>query len=240
MFYNVHAYLAEKFFNSKDSLLIIGSFLPDIAITKIFEWDKGLHGKENANQFIKFLQKEEPQFDFLGKGVLAHCIVDDYSHLEYAGGTGFAYQNNKKLAALIKRYYKVDDTLALKKAHNFIEIGVDISLLNDYPQIYSEVNEALENTNKLKISQVLGKYFNMDSQKIHTATKIYFELITKNDLTIKESWILLWKDLSKMMKLNDIKDEEIQLLIDEGVNIVKNTYKDYLNFCVTDGSKFIK
>jgi len=240
MFYNTHAHIATKLFNSNNNLLIIGSILPDIAITKIFDWDHGLHGKDKGYELIDYIKKEDRSFEFLGKGVLAHSIVDDFAHHDYRGGKGFAYQNNQKLASLCKEYYEVDDLMALKKAHNYIESAVDICLLQDYSNMQNEVSKALKKTDFKKLSVFLGKYLKLDSQKFYQASELYFNMVTKNDLNKRAGWVLFWQDLNKMMSLKAIENAQIETLINEGLSIVKDTYKDFLDYSVSEGKAFIK
>ena len=57
MFHNTHVYLATRLYKSYDNLLMLGAFLPDIAITKIIQWEGGLHGKKATLMFKKFTQK---------------------------------------------------------------------------------------------------------------------------------------------------------------------------------------
>ena len=179
MFYNAHAYVASKLHKLEDSLLLIGSILPDIAITKIIDWDNGLHGKENAKNFIKFIQEEKPNYLFLGKGVYTHCILDDVSHLKYRGGVGYAYQNNEEISELVGQYYNEDKETAKRKAHNYIESCVDILLLKDHPEMQSLVEQALERTDLNELSVLLSSYFKIDEEKFKQAISQYFNLITE-------------------------------------------------------------
>lgn len=96
MFHHTHSYLASKLYKSQDPFLLLGSILPDIAVTKIIKWTGGLHGKRSVNKFTKFINKN-PGYDWLLKGVIAHNVIDDFTHKNYKGETGYAFQNNQEL-----------------------------------------------------------------------------------------------------------------------------------------------
>ena len=239
MFYNAHAYVASKLYKSEDSLLLIGSILPDIAVMKIIDWGNGLHGKENAKKFIEFLQEEFPNYIFLGKGVYAHSVLDDISHLGYRGGVGYTYQNNKELVELIGQYYNEDEDMAKRKAHNYIESGVDILLLKEHPGMQSLVEQALESLDLNELSALLGAYFKIDKKQFEKAISQYFNVLTKNDLRKESNWIFFWKDLNKIMGLKDIEDTKIKILLDKSIDITKDTYKDFLQYSITEGLREI-
>ena len=160
MFYNTHAYLASKLYRSGEALLLIGSILPDIAITKIITWDKGLHGKENFESFFKLIEKKYPEYEFLKKGILAHNIIDDFTHKDYPGGTGYAFQNNKELIKLLIEYYEITRKRAKVLAHNYIESAVDIYLLKDHPEI-ANFRQMLELKKRLFNDFNIEEFFSM-------------------------------------------------------------------------------
>ncbi len=239
MFYNAHAYVASKLHKSEDNLLLIGSILPDIAIMKIIDWDNGLHGKENTRNFIKFIQEENPNYLFLGKGVYTHCILDDVSHLKYHSGVGYAYQNNEELSELVGEYYNEDKEMAKRKAHNYIESGVDILLLKENPEIQGLVEQAFEKVDLDELSVLLSLYFKIDKEKFKQTISQYFNLITKNDLRNKDNWIFFWEDLNKIMGLKKIEETKIKTLLDKSIDLTKDTYKDFLHYSITEGLKEI-
>jgi len=239
MFYNAHAYVASKLYKSEDSLLLIGSILPDIAITKIIDWGNGLHGKENAKTFVKFIQEERPGYLFLGKGVYAHCILDDVSHLKYRDGIGYAYQNNEELSEFVGQYYNEDKEMAKRKAHNYIESGVDILLLKEHPEIQGLVEQAMEKIDVNELSALLSSYFKIDNEKFKMAISQYFDIVTKHDLRNKDNWIFFWEDLDKAMGLKNIEDIKIKTLLDKSIDLTKNTYRDFLHYSIAEGLKEI-
>lgn len=238
MFYNAHVFIAEKLYSSNDPLLITGSILPDIAITKIFDWNKtGLHGKENVKNFYNFILKNFPEFEKLALGVLAHNILDDFSHNNYSKNIGYAYQNNQQLINKVSRYYESDKELTERKAHNFIETGVDILMLKDFPNIQNDLEKSLAAIDSNQLCKLFEKYFDIKKTKALESIKEYYSLITEKDLSIKTNWIFLWKKLNRMMGLKNITDQEILDLIDTGIETIRDTYKDFISYSITTGRR---
>lgn len=232
MFFNTHAFVAEKTYNSKSNLLVIGSILPDIAITKIIGWEEGLHGVENANKFAGFLIKNNPSLKDLGKGVLSHCVLDDYSHIDYNGKAGYAYQNNKELVKLVKKFYKIDRKSAEVKAHNYIESAVDILLLKKNPNIENEIKKSINELDKPQTIKTVSKYFKIKNNKLEVAMETYFNLMIKNNLSNITGWLTFWEDLEEAMNLRKITDQQKMELLNLSISIVAPSYEEFINFAI--------
>lgn len=236
MLHNVHVYIASNLYPTKEELLILGSFIPDIAVTGIIKWEGGLHGKESVDSFFRFIQ-ENPAFLNLYKGIYIHNIVDDFTHKNYHGETGFAYQNNKELARLVKKFYGLNDKDAEGKAHNYIESGVDILLLKEHPEVAEQIRKVVNQIDKQKLAGLLGSYFDIDKEKFLKALSEFFALFTKYDFSLEDNWALFWRELEELLSLKDIGTEKRKILLAKSTQMVKNTYQDFLEYAISEGSK---
>lgn len=134
--FHTHLDFGSKLYESQDPLILFGSILPDIAVTKIINWDNGFHGEKNNQKFKEFILEKYPQYLNLSKGVNAHNILDDTAHLNYLNSSpGFAFRNNQKLILLVQDFYQLDKETAVGIAHNYIECAVDICLLEKDPKV---------------------------------------------------------------------------------------------------------
>lgn len=236
MFHNTHTYFASKLCKSHDNLLLLGSILPDIAVTGIIKWEGGLHGQESLDNLSRFI-KRRPAYLNLYKGIHTHNIIDDFAHTNYIGGTGYAYQNNEELVKLVAEYYDLDKKGAQGKAHNYIESGVDILLLQEYPHIPNQIKRAIQRTDEKELSRFLGSYFNIDKNRFLDALLQFFDQFTKYDLTKEDNWNLLWADLENLLSLKNIGNQKRKQLIQKSITVVKNTYHDFLKYSLEEGSK---
>lgn len=240
MLHHTHAFLGYKIFNSENSLLIVGSFLPDIAILKIIDWSNGLHGKENTNKFLNFIHSKYKEQDALSKGVLVHNLIDDFTHIEYEG-KGYAFMNNKELAGLVSEFYKLNPERSKGIAHNYIESAVDIHLLKEYPEVQNKVKNATRDIDIDKLADILGAYFSIDPEEFRRELKTYFDLFTKYNFSDQNDWVYFWNDLENLLELDDIGDERRKKLISKSMDITKNTYSDFLNYSLRESkSRVVK
>ncbi|MEK7559610.1 MAG: zinc dependent phospholipase C family protein [Patescibacteria group bacterium] len=228
MFHNAHAYVTKRLYKSEDDLLLIGSILPDIAITKIIGWDDGLHGSRNMNKFAKYI-KNKPDYINLYRGVYVHNIVDNLAHKRFSGGKGYAYQNNREIVRLIISVYGLSLKDAQIKAHNYLESAVDILLLQKYPEIQTKIRIAIKRTDVVKLSTLLSIYFNQDRNEFANALSQYFNLIIKYDLSKKQNWILFWDNLEELMSLKRIDNDKKKEILNKSISISKNSYENFLN-----------
>lgn len=239
MFHNVHTYVTLNLYQSDESLLILGSILPDLAVTGIIKWEGGLHGKESVANFSQFI-RQYPEYTNLYQGVLSHNIVDDFTHQNYHGEPGFAYQNNKELVQLVKKFYGLNDKEAEGKAHNYIESGVDILLLKEYPKVQEQLRKVVNQVDKQKLAKLLGSYFDIDEEKFLKALDEFFTLFTKYDFSLEDDWVLFWRELEELLSLKDIGTEKRKILLTKSIQTVENTYQDFLQYAISAGLKQIE
>lgn len=238
MFHHAHSFIASKLYKSQNNLLLVGSIIPDLAVMGIIKWQGGLHGEEAVKGFYQFIQMHPGYID-LFKGIKAHNIVDDFTHIDYKGKTGYAFQNNKELAKLIREFYELGEESAVGKAHNFIESAVDILLLKENPDAQTKLKNAIKAVDKTKLSNLLSDYFSVENAKLLDSITDFLNLFTKYDFAQKENWVMFWADLEKLLSLKDIGDQKRKELIDKSIDIIKNTYGDFLKYAEVEGMKKI-
>ncbi len=219
---------------------MLGSILPDIAVTGVIGWEDGLHGKKNFIDFVKFVRREYPSLIKLSEGVISHNILDDFTHTSYKGNSGFAYQNNKELVRLVMKYYGLGEEKAKGIAHNYIESGVDILLLKEYPDIKGKIRKVLRKFENGELFDILETYFQKEKGEFLEAFPKLLDLFTKYDLSGVNNWIVSWKKLEGFLKLKNIGDKRRNELLLKSIEIVRNTYKDFLNYSLKEGLKELK
>ncbi len=232
MFYNAHVFFASKLYNSDSPLILIGSILPDIAITKIIEWDNSLHHTSNLVNLLKFVEKHNSSLKDLYKGVFSHRILDDFSHNNYRGSFGYAYQNNEGLSQTISKYYELDKEAAKRIAHNYFESAVDMLLLKENPGLRFKLKNAIEQVNIDSISDILSLYFGRNKLKFRLALVKYCRLISESNMENLKGLVRFWEGLEEMLYIKRIGVDKKTELLKLSINLAKNTYKDFINDCL--------
>lgn len=140
---------------------------------------------------------------------------------------------------MVVKYYSLDKKEGRIIAHSYIESGVDILLLTDYPSFQKKFKQALRQVHIKKLSELLEIYFNIDQEKFYEALTQFIDLFTKYDFSKTNNWVLFWKDLEILLSLKNIGDKKRKELLDMSLSIVKNTYKDFLVYSQSEGLKEI-
>ena len=238
MFFNAHAFVASKIYNSSSHLLILGSILPDIAVTKIIPWENGLHKRGKAINFFKFVKKDFPELIDLCKGISAHIDLDNFSHNPYNDNKeGYAYQNNRQILKLVQNFYSLEELPANEKAHNYIESAVDILIVGRNPDIQTEIKRVINEIDIGFLARILGSFFKGDEVEFEKAIKAYFKFITSNDLGIIHGWINLWRELEKLLELPKTSDDQKKQILNLSISIVKPTYEEFLDLVIKKAEK---
>lgn len=234
MYTNTHVYFVqEKLKALPSNLLTVGSFLPDIALTRIIGWED-LHNKETISKFQTTIQKTKPKFRDLGAGINYHFLLDEVTHKGYKNGTGYAYQCiTPELVKLVSQAFYINDECTAKTvAHNIIEIAVDSFVVKENPELLKHIKDAVQSVDINQIGELLSSFFNIKDQKTTSTLTSFFSLMTKYDTRSVDDCIGLCKEVNKLLfnkSLNDNKAKRSLLLARE---LVKDSYHEFLNFSI--------
>src|SRR3989338_5267368 len=127
MFPHTHTYAAREIAGRSSNLLVLGSILPDLAVTGIVDdWNIG----ESALEFRNWLSDRDKNFTDLGLGMMLHefpCGIDRFTHTNYNGGDGYAYANGRQILSNVSDCFRVMGFLKLSEdkvrrlSHTFIK-----------------------------------------------------------------------------------------------------------------------
>jgi hypothetical protein len=162
-----HVYVTTRVFGRRDPLLVFGSVLPDIATTsgKRIPREK-IH--DSPVEFFNFVKNKYPKLLDLALGIKLHGSIlkgADYYSDDFE--IGFAVREGRKLVNEVKELIDSDDgEICLVLAHNFIEAGVDLNLLNQYPEIKDLYEESVTKVNFGEISECISEYAGVDKNMV--------------------------------------------------------------------------
>lgn len=226
MFHNTHIYITTQAQDSTDDLLVLGSVLPDLAITGVLAWDSGLHDYGKVEQFVKSIL-DKGRSSLLLTGLQSHLAVDALSHETYSDGVGYAYLHTEVLSKHVGELYGLDPQKAKQIAHNYIESAVDIHLLKDR-SIRTDYLKSVEEESVVYVSRALSTFFDVKYDLLLNSFHQYIDLFTKYDYSSKDDWAKFWNELEPLLGLKDIGHAQRMQLIQEAMGITKISYSDFL------------
>lgn len=229
MYIHTHVFFVKKKVNKPSNLTIVGSFIPDMAFTKIIGWDD-LHKKENIEKFQKFIKHTNPKLKDLGEGIVDHFIVDEVTHKHYKDGTGYAYKTiTPKLIKLVAQAFQIEnDKVARTIAHNAIELAVDSFVVKNNPKILKDVKNAVNMVDKDAIANLISSFFNLNNKKTRSALEQYFSFMTRYDTRNINDCIKLCGDMNIFLFNKTVNKDKTRQSILYSRDLVKNSYQEFL------------
>jgi len=233
MVFHTHVYHARKLNPNLDKLTVIGSILPDFALTSAISWDD-LHKKSGIVKFSSFVQETNPEQRSLLTGIQYHNSLDFLSHIAYQGTHGYAYNSiTEELVSLVSKAFALDEQRARVTSHNFIESAVEYYVLQEQRELSFIVERTIAAMDMPPLTAMLATYYKKPEKEIATHFINFFSLITKYDLAKSDSWVPFWNDLSQFLFQRESNKNFIKKAFQLSLSLTKDTYKDFLTTAVS-------
>jgi hypothetical protein len=238
MFPLVHIYAATEVSKKKTPLIVIGSVLPDVVWVdrKTFSPEK-LH--DDLDDLYSYLETNQKDMLDLALGMKLHSNkvgADKYSHF-YKGG--YSYIKGRELIPDLKRIIKSNEDKKLSGlSHNFIEAALDLSLLQDEPDILDLYKSSINEVDLGKISKLISDFSKIDYERLYMAVQMLFGLLSFNNLNSDER--IAKEILPKLIKLSfgkDVDSSGVLEVLRNAVEVTKDEYKDLFNEMIFEMKK---
>ena len=159
-----HLYFAEKALQEFNEETILGSIFPDIAFFSGFDW----HYSHSLGQDLWHdINRSDGGMVNFCRGVISHGIVpqglDYYSDQQYRDyEKGYCYEKARPLIDGVVEACNISAGDGWWKAHNFIEMGVELYVFEKRPELLRNLQEALSRPTLIgeicsKIAPSIGK-----------------------------------------------------------------------------------
>ncbi len=240
MFFHAHVYYSKRVDPSLDSLKVIGSILPDLALTSLITWDD-LHKRKGILDFSSYIKASNPSFASLLMGINYHNTLDYFTHLSYKNKIGYAYSSiTPQLTSLVTRALNVDEKRAFISSHNCIESAVDYFLLKENPSLARLIKDSFRETDIELLAKTMAKYFKKPENEMLNGINKLFSFATDYDFTNIDDWTRLLIDLNKYFLKVDVDKNLIKEIIKLSFDLTKNTYKEFMETVIATKETEIK
>ncbi|MGI6318434.1 MAG: hypothetical protein ACOX1J_06910 [Dethiobacteria bacterium] len=176
-----HLFFAKRVLGFLDDPVALGSIFPDVLILSSIGW------KESHSLGIEiwrhFRGKEKDLVNF-SLGVITHGIepkgLDYYSDEKYSNyERGYCYEKAKPLINRVVEACNISAENGWWKAHNFIEMGVELYINEKSPRLLTSLQQAFNNTLLIpKLCRVLSPLLHRDAKLLEKSLltfKSFFE-----------------------------------------------------------------
>lgn len=241
MLFHTHAYHLKKTDQNLNPLKVIGSLLPDLALTKVINWND-LHKEKNILDFFHYVENNAPEYNSLLSGIQAHNTLDYHSHLSYKNSKpGFAYLSiPTEMPSLIEKALNVTPENSKILSHNFIESGVEYYLLQDNSDLPELIKTSTEQIDIENISFLLAKFYKKDNKTALQGLKKLFSFALNYNLKTIDGFVLFWEELSSFYLKTKADPKLTKKAIELSLKITSKTYKEFIEYSILSQNTKIK
>jgi len=146
---------------------------------------------------------------------------------------GYSFLKAAPLVGGVQAACRLDEATALWKAHNFIEMGIENLIARENPHINRHLFEALQNRDLInRICGKLSGFFDKTPEQLAWGYFLLEECITQQPENTRRLAEAYQKQLEVKHQIDAIDVEAVNCLILQGQEIVKDDYREFLDFCL--------
>jgi hypothetical protein len=230
MFPITHTWFAEKVMGLKDNSLILGAIFPDIVITGCLDYKQTHYcGFELYNKLV------DNNSNF-AKAMATHTIypkgLDYYGDERYKSGCkGYCFQKGQLIVNEVIDACNIPESFGLWKAHNFIEMGIELNIINNQQNLLEELHRAF--LDKAAIEQVSGPiegYFGLKRNEIIESYKRFSQYI---EMDKTDCHSMADKYNLQMQSKHSIKIDvdRAAIIINNCRSLVETDFQEFIQYC---------
>lgn len=168
-----HLYFAEMVLGTLDDKTILGSIFPDITVSAGIDWNRS---HTLGMELWRHLRSNNKCLLNFSLGVISHGIdpkgLDYYSDEKYRDfEKGYCFEKARPLVDSVVEACNLSSDDGWWKAHNFIEMGIELFIYEERPELLPLFRRALDN---VPLIAVLCKELALVLVKDETALKRSF------------------------------------------------------------------
>lgn len=225
-----HLFFTQKLFGFLDRPLALGSIFPDMIISSGLSWIKSHSLGCNLWQLFKDRNKNLQHFSL---GVITHGVepkgLDYYSDEKYKHyERGYCFEKAKPLIDKVIQACSLSREDGWWKAHNFIEMSVELYIYEKYPHLLTVLRETFADTSLIKeIIREVSVYLELESSLIEKSADLFSEFALKEP---SDAYSLASRFQSQEYFKNSISAmdlEESREVIEEGRRLIYPDIEDF-------------
>ncbi len=183
-----HLYFAEKALQELSEEAILGSIFPDIAFFSGFDW----HNSHSLGEELRhdFHRDSVGMVNFC-RGVISHGItpqgLDYYSDEQYLDyEKGYCYEKARPLVSGVVEACNISPGDGWWKAHNFIEMGVELFVFEKRPELLLHLQDALSRAGLIReICSIIAPSLGKESHLLEKGFLFFKEFIERGPMDAK-------------------------------------------------------
>lgn len=238
MFPLTHIWFSRKVLGYINNMTVLGSIFPDCVIKCRLTREQTHNSGWGLYEHIRSFSQEYIDF---AKAVVTHTIIDYYSDEEYGSGyKGYCFQKAAEIEKEVIDACNIPDEFGLWKAHNFIEMGIEMNIADSERDLISIFHKGLTDTGLIReISYCLDGYFRLESGSVADCISKFAGFMELEEL----SSIELAKRYNVQMQAKhgiSIDVAKCSDIIIKSSTIVQEDFESFIEYCTEKVKNMLK
>ena len=229
-----HLYFMELFIKEPDDAAILGSIFPDIAILCGLEW----RASHSLGELIRrqFRHGGEVK-DHFSLGVMSHGIepkgLDYYSDVKFGVfERGYCYEKARPLVDVVIEALHVTPEDGWWKAHNFIEMGVELYVYKQRPELFAKLRAAFSNAGLMNsLAYDLSPLLNIGADVLLSCFERFKRFAVTEPIDAETMAFRYQRQIYFRHSIESINVSQTSNIIEEGERIILLDIEDFFH-CV--------
>jgi hypothetical protein len=242
MFPMTHIWFSRKVLGYSNNMTVLGSIFPDTVIKCCLTYDQ-TH-RIGWGLYEYFRNNAEKYLDF-AKSVATHTVnpkgLDFYGDEEYGSGyKGYCFQKAAMIEKEVIEACNIPAEFGLWKAHNFIEMGIEMNLINSEKELVSLLHDGLKDTDLIhELSYHLNGYFGLKDASVADCFGKFTGFMELRDIS---SLAFAERYNTQMQVKHDIKIDILKCsdIIEKSRAIVQEDYESFIACCTEKVKAMLK
>lgn len=235
MFPFTHIWFSRNVLGYSNNMTVLGSIFPDVFVSDKLNYDD-TH-KIGWSIFDYFYEVKPEISDFIKSGI-THTVspagLDFYGDEAYNGSMGYCFQKATDIVEEVVEACNLPEEYGLWKAHNFIEMAVELNILNENAELIELLDYALKDKKLVnKIESSLEMFYSLNSGSLKNSFKrfehfVYKEAISSRILSINYDYHM------KNRHGINIDIDKASRVIDKAKHIISKDFNGFIE--ITEGN----
>lgn len=233
MFPITHIWFSKRVLGYVNNMTVLGSVFPDAVIKCCLTYDQTHNDGWGLYNYFRDYSSEHLDF---ASAAVTHAInprgLDFYGDEEYGSGyKGYCFQKAVEIEKEVISACNIPDKFGLWKAHNFIEMGIEMNIAASEKELLNELHKGLDDRYLIKeLSTHIDKYFGLaetSSDECFNKFTEFVELEEFSNITLAIRYNAQMQ-VKHGIKIDVLKCSEI---IEKSRAIVKEDFEGFIDYC---------
>jgi hypothetical protein len=242
MFPITHIWFSRKVLGYMNNMTVLGSVFPDTIIKCCLTHDQTHNIGWGLYKYIE--EHGTAHLDF-AKSLVTHTVnprgLDFYGDEEYGTGyKGYCFQKATEIEREVIEACNIPEKFGLWKAHNFIEMGIEMNIISSEPELIDSFNKGLTDYSLEKeLSALLDEYYGLKDSSVSECFRKFSGFMELKDI----SSLAFANRYNRQMhtkhgiNINISKSSEI---IEKSRSIVQDDFDTFIEFCTEKVESMLK